>query len=196
MNFNDKITKMRKKEKLSQEELAEQLGVTRQTISNWELNVTQPNISQVKKLSKIFNTSIDELLDNDVRDILEKKISDTEKITKKTRKSLKIIIITLYFIILSVLIGIIIYYCTNRDFTSDYQTDFTCTIKDVSCDVFVEFYDEEGLIVEDKYLIGIGICDNDGCSKETYNAGDSIYSTMESLKIIKKMLLNKGATCK
>ena len=50
---------------MSQEELAEKIGVIRQTISNWKLNETAPNITEAKELSKIFNISLDELVDND-----------------------------------------------------------------------------------------------------------------------------------
>ena len=42
MTLGEKIIKMRKQKNLSQEDLAEQMGVTRQTISNWELNETNP----------------------------------------------------------------------------------------------------------------------------------------------------------
>ena len=42
------ILELRKKKGLSQEELSEMVGVTRQTISNWELNETQPNPEQLK----------------------------------------------------------------------------------------------------------------------------------------------------
>ena len=62
MNLGNKITKLRKKEKISQEILAEKIGVTRQTISNWELNETQPNPEQLKLLSKALNVSVDDLI--------------------------------------------------------------------------------------------------------------------------------------
>jgi transcriptional regulator with XRE-family HTH domain len=55
MNLGNKIIELRKKNNLSQEELAEKVGVTRQTISKWELEETSPDIKQAKNLSKIFN---------------------------------------------------------------------------------------------------------------------------------------------
>ena len=64
MEIGKRIVKYRRKNKLSQEQLAEKIGVTRQTISNWELNTTKPDITQVKNISKVLNTSIDDLLDN------------------------------------------------------------------------------------------------------------------------------------
>ena len=80
MELGNKILKKKKKENLSQEQLAEKLDVTRQTISKWELNETTPDIKQAKELSKIFKVSLDELTDNDIKNIMEEKISNTEKL--------------------------------------------------------------------------------------------------------------------
>lgn len=52
MKLGDNIQKLRKDLKLSQEQLAEKIDVTRQTISNWELGETSPNPEQLKLLSK------------------------------------------------------------------------------------------------------------------------------------------------
>ena len=78
MNLGDKILQLRKKNGLSQEQLGEKVDVTRQTISNWELGETTPNTEQLKKMSKAFNVSIDEILDNDSKEFLMNKISNTE----------------------------------------------------------------------------------------------------------------------
>ena len=100
MSLGEKILELRKKKGLSQEELGERINVTRQTISNWELNETSPNPSQLKLLSKELNVSIDELLDNDIKDIVVEKISNTEKLSKTVLKLLKI----LMFIILGIIV--------------------------------------------------------------------------------------------
>ena len=57
---------MRKTNGYSQEGLAEKIGGSRQTISNWELGSTTPNKEQLLSLSKIFKVSVDELLDNEL----------------------------------------------------------------------------------------------------------------------------------
>ena len=64
MNINEKILMLRKKEGLSQENLAEKLNVTRQTVSNWESGQTTPDIIQAKEISNIFKISLDDLTDN------------------------------------------------------------------------------------------------------------------------------------
>ena len=64
MKFNEKLTKLRKMEGLSQEELGYKLNVTRQTVSKWELGQTTPEMDKVIELSKIFNISVDDLLND------------------------------------------------------------------------------------------------------------------------------------
>lgn len=61
MNIGQNILNLRKSAKLSQEQLAEKMGVTRQTISNWELEESSPDLKQAKELSEIFNVSLDDL---------------------------------------------------------------------------------------------------------------------------------------
>ena len=63
--IGNKILILRKQYNLTQEQLAEKMNVARQTISKWELGETSPDIEQAKKLSQIFNVSLDEMLDND-----------------------------------------------------------------------------------------------------------------------------------
>ena len=80
MSLGNKILELRKKSNLSQEQLAEKMNVTRQTISKWELNETTPDIKQAKELSKIFKISLDELTDNDMSNLFMQKVSNTEKL--------------------------------------------------------------------------------------------------------------------
>ena len=64
MNLGKRIYELRKKNSLSQEQLAEQIGVARQTISKWELGETAPDIKQAQALCRIFNVSLDEFVGN------------------------------------------------------------------------------------------------------------------------------------
>lgn len=66
MDLGNNLYQFRKKSGLSQEEVAEKLGVNRQTISKWETNDTIPNINQSKKLAKLYHISLDKLIDFDV----------------------------------------------------------------------------------------------------------------------------------
>ena len=107
MNLGDKILQLRKKNGLSQEQLGEKVDVTRQTISNWELGETTPNPEQLKKMSKAFNVSVDEILDNDSKDFLINKISNTEKLAGIIIKILKVIGIVIVVYIIFMIIAVI-----------------------------------------------------------------------------------------
>ncbi len=62
MDFKDNLSKLRKQNGMSQEDLAEKLGISRQAISKWESGYSYPDLETVIKLSEIFNVSTDELL--------------------------------------------------------------------------------------------------------------------------------------
>lgn len=62
MTFHEQLITLRKQKGLSQEQLGERLGVTRQTISKWELGITTPEMDKLILLSDLFQISIDELV--------------------------------------------------------------------------------------------------------------------------------------
>ncbi len=62
MDIGKKIQEARLKAKLTQEQSAEALGVSRQTISNWENEKTYPDIISVVKMSDLYSISLDRLL--------------------------------------------------------------------------------------------------------------------------------------
>ena len=65
MEFNEKLQQLRKNNNLTQEQLAEQLYVSRTAISKWESGRGYPNIESLKCISKLFSVTIDELLSSD-----------------------------------------------------------------------------------------------------------------------------------
>lgn len=71
MKLGNSLFHARKKCGLSQEAVAEKLGVSRQTISKWETDETLPDIRQSKQMAMLYNVSLDELIefDVDVREI-------------------------------------------------------------------------------------------------------------------------------
>lgn len=66
MKFNDNLIKLRKRDQLSQDALAEKIGVTRQTIYKWESSITYPELDKLMDLAKIFNVTVDYLVDGDI----------------------------------------------------------------------------------------------------------------------------------
>ncbi len=115
--LGDKIINERKKHKLSQEELAEMIGVTRQTISNWELNETSPDLKQAQKLSNIFDISLDELIGR--KNLLLEKIDKTESNSKLIIKLVKVVGITLGTLIFILLCVVCIYFYTIKYYSSE-----------------------------------------------------------------------------
>lgn len=76
MSLGRSLFQARKKTGLSQEIVAEKLGVSRQTISKWETDETVPDIYQAKRLAKLYNLSLDELIEFDID------VKEIEKVIK------------------------------------------------------------------------------------------------------------------
>ena len=115
--LGEKIISERKKCKLSQEELAEKLGITRQTISNWELNETSPDLKQASKLCDIFNISLDELIGKE--NIILTKLDKTESNSKLIIKLIKTLGITLGTLIFILLCIVSIYIYSTNYYTAE-----------------------------------------------------------------------------
>lgn len=100
MDLGNSLFNARKKSGLSQEDVAEKLGVSRQTISKWELGETLPDIRQSKKLSNLYHLSLDELIDFDldvqeIQEVIDKtsdEISDKIDWTKAWGKKYPILV--------------------------------------------------------------------------------------------------------
>ena len=69
MKFGDKLIELRKKKGYSQEELAEKLGVSRQSVSKWESNNTYPETDKIIQIANLFDCSMDDLINDKVTDI-------------------------------------------------------------------------------------------------------------------------------
>lgn len=78
MSLGNSLFSARKKSGLSQEAVAERLGVSRQTISKWETDETLPDIRQSKHLAVLYHLSLDALIDFDVD------VKEIEEVIKKT----------------------------------------------------------------------------------------------------------------
>ena len=80
MNFSEKLKEIRKKEGISQEQLAEKIGVTRQAITKWETGKGLPDVENMVIIAEIFKTTIDELL----MDSVTKAAPETSLYTSET----------------------------------------------------------------------------------------------------------------
>lgn len=83
MIFGDKILTLRKKSGMSQEELADKLGVSRQSISKWESSQSIPDLNRILDLGKIFGVSTDYLLKDEMEAV---EFSDFDESSAKVVK--------------------------------------------------------------------------------------------------------------
>jgi len=75
MNLSDNLKKIRKDNNLSQEQLAEKLGVSRQSVSKWESGLAYPEMDKVLQICQLFNLNVDELLNQNIKEVKETKES-------------------------------------------------------------------------------------------------------------------------
>ena len=108
MEIGNKINQLRKLSGMTQEQLAEKLNVSRQTISKWESDRTSPDLESIINISRIFHVSLDDLLKEGEAGVANKKdeqltLEDLMKINLHNRKMSLLLISGLIFIMVSIL---------------------------------------------------------------------------------------------
>ena len=135
MKFNEKLIMLRKQHNLSQEQVAEKLGVARQTISKWELGETTPEMDKLIVISKLYNITLDELMkeENEGKVVNDLNNTNSQKLAGMTIKILKGIgIFILIVAILYVLLMIIGFVAFNKvETNSDSKTTVIQTREEV-----------------------------------------------------------------
>ena len=107
MEIGNKIHQLRKISGMTQEQLAEKLNVSRQTISKWESGGTMPDLESMVKIGRMFQVSLDELLlkgEEDVRDKEKITLEDLMEINLHNRKMTLLLTAGIIFIMVSVMI--------------------------------------------------------------------------------------------
>lgn len=92
MNFGENLKKLRKSKKLSQEELAEKMQVSRQSVSKWETGAAYPEMNNILELCKIFHCRINDLVNDSIVDIdsLDEEVKmNAVKFKKEQQKKMK-----------------------------------------------------------------------------------------------------------
>ncbi|MEE1060282.1 MAG: helix-turn-helix transcriptional regulator [Ruminococcus sp.] len=125
MDFNNRLYQLRKQKGLSQEELANRLNVSRQTISKWEVGDSTPDMEKLVAICDLFDVSLDNLVmgkedepqtqapvKSEFSTMLNEKVL-TEKNKKKAKSALKIAGIIAAAVILIDVISMIIYFAVN-----------------------------------------------------------------------------------
>lgn len=101
MEIGSKLKNARNEKGLTQEQAAETLGVSRQTISNWENNKSYPDIISVIKMSDIYSISLDHLLkeEKSMNQTYQEFLEESTNTVKAKRRLEKIILFSTYFLI-------------------------------------------------------------------------------------------------
>ena len=92
MKFGDNLRQIRKSKKMSQEQLAEKVNVTRQSVSKWENGESYPEMNNILELCKIFNCKLNDLVHTDMTDISsldEEIVMNVVKFNEKKQKEVK-----------------------------------------------------------------------------------------------------------
>lgn len=111
MNIGEKLYELRKEKHLSQEEVAEKLDVTRQTISKWETNQSTPDFDKIKPLCELYDITADELLTGEKKqtEIIEQPMSN-QTIKQKRAQGISIGILLYFVAIVWIMISIPVLY--------------------------------------------------------------------------------------
>lgn len=125
MDFNNRLYQLRKQKGLSQEELANRLNVSRQTVSKWEVGDSTPDMEKLVAISDLFDVSLDKLVmgkedepqnptatKSELVTVLNEKVL-TSNNKKKAKSVLKIVGIIAAVILLVDAISMIIYFAVN-----------------------------------------------------------------------------------
>lgn len=144
MSFSTKLIKLRKSNGLSQEELANKINVSRQTVSKWELGVTTPDMEKIKLISDYFGIGVDELTsktNNNERQYVNNKefIGVDEKYipkqsaeeanksyvdkNKKSNKIFLVYLIPIFFMVI-IMIIMIVMFANFGNFATNFFGDF------------------------------------------------------------------------
>lgn len=146
MKFGENLFNLRKSVKMSQEKLAEEVGVSRQSVSKWENGESYPEMDNMLKLCRIFHCQINELVHEDMQDIdsLDEDIKmSVVKLEKGKQKKLKVLSKIIYIF---ARIGKI---CTRIAFGCIIAATIICVVMlsktNVKSDKYIEFDSNTGV---------------------------------------------------
>ena len=134
INVGQKLQMARNKQGLTQEQIAQQLQVSRQTISNWENNKSYPDIVSLITLSELYQISLDQLLKGDKAMI--EHLSKSTNTVASNRRLLTAIILNIIILNIIILIAFILF---NSLITQNTTLLFTCFLIALASTTFL-FY--------------------------------------------------------
>lgn len=123
MNTGEKIRQIRKMSGMTQEELAEKLNVSRQTISKWESGLSSPDLENAANLCSLFQISLDDLVKE--RQVMEKEekitLQDMMKIHRRTQRMTIVMLSGLFFFVVGVLAAVFVLALRSTTLSMEYM---------------------------------------------------------------------------
>ena len=130
MNVSIKISELRKKKGLSQEQLAEMLNVTKQSVSNWESGRSLPEIDKIVELSKIFGVSTDYLLINESSEKNPDEINITyDEVSSSDKQEERLVNRLMYSSTALITIGLILSWALWNEYQNAITLAFGCILQ-------------------------------------------------------------------
>ena len=174
--INKNLKELRAKKGITQQELADQLYVTRQCISRWEQGKTLPDINNIEKIADVLECSINDLIDdNSIKSLTIKEAINS----KKNRKLLWITLIISVVAIISTLLSIFIFNKPEEVITEGYE-DYYGYVKVIDYDLLslsIEEFDTKEIVIFDFWSLFLTVEDNrnNTISYEDINLGDKLF---------------------
>jgi len=150
MNFNEKLQMLRKKQNITQEELAEKLNVSRQAVSKWEAGQTMPEVEKIIELARMYDISLDYILTDNEKDDIEKNKIGSPKDNVEPKQTNGRIITGSVFLGLG-LIGILLFYFFYI------LNPVKVNVRDLDFNRFLIYYKSWPLIIFCSILIFMGL---------------------------------------
>lgn len=124
MRIGGKIQELRKLSGMTQEQLAEKLNLSRQTISKWESDGTLPDLESVLKICRIFHISLDDLLEEERKTVNEDEkitLEDLAKINNRNKRNMLLIISSLLCFMIAIMILAVCYAVYSATVSTQYM---------------------------------------------------------------------------
>ena len=191
------IAKLRKEKNMTQEQLAEKMGVSINAVSKWERGLSFPDVSLYKKLCKELGISIEELINGELDKsevAKEKAIINVVKSKNKEKKKYKIVI-TISTILIGILIvlGIVLYKNKDDELERYYERNYQMSLVARNVEAFLKYryngkypdYYGGMYISDDAYNLVVQLVEENIPTKETmeYNYYNELFTVDKAIKI-------------
>lgn len=161
MSFGENLINLRKQKGWSQDDLANNLNLSRQAISKWENDTSKPDIDNIEKISKVFSVTIDDLLNNDV--VKDKAVTLNVREKEKKERTITIVKCMIIAVIILYIINVIFKFASLLIIVNGIQKYANLS----NYHYVITTYDENGLVEKEECWF------KDGVSKTVNDLGEN-----------------------